>query len=659
MKILLMLLLFITSIQVRAQNFDLEKVTKEQLEQKFHPKDTSASAAFLFKKAHTTFKYNIKDGFVSLTEITIKLKIYKKEGLSYATFEIPYYVGYENIQDESVTFLKAFTYNISNGKVEKEKVADEGKFKEKVNDLWKTKTITFPNVKVGSIIELKYQLKTHNLSELPAFQFQHKIPLDYAQFITEIPEFYIYKSIKTGFMDVDFTQVIENASQIYEDKYGASNLLNYRQIKSIYSITNVPALTEEAYVNDIDNYYGRIENELQIIRFPDEKPKPIASTWEDVAKSVYNEKVFGAELNKNQYFVNDLKLLVSEIDTKQEIAKIIFEFVKNRMSWNGKYGYYTKKGVELAYKEKTGNAAEINFILIAMLRMSGLDANPVLLSTKDNGIALFPNRSKLNYVIAAVVIDGKQVLLDATDKFSNMKNLPIKDLNSKGRLINKEGNCTEVDLMPNFNSTTISTLLIDMDNKGIISGKVRKQYLDYNALQFRNDYLGITKENYIENVERRYTGLEIENYELENHKSVDRPIIESYTIKNQNAVEIIGDKMFFSPMLYLAITNNPFKQGKRNYPVDFPFPSKDKYVISITIPEGYEVEALPKDTSMSIDEKQVGFSYQISKKEKQITLIFYYDINNAIIQSEYYDSLKKLFKMMIEKQNEKIVLKRI
>jgi hypothetical protein len=659
MKILLVLFLTIISKQLKAQNFDLEKVTKVQLEQKLHPKDTSAPAAFLFKKAHTIFKYNIKDGFVSLTEITIKLKIYKKEGLPYATFEIPYYVGYENIQDESVTFLKAFTYNFSNGIIKKEKVTDEGKFKERVNDLWKTKTITFPNVKVGSILELKYQLKTYNLSGLPVFQFQYKIPVDYAQFITEIPEFYIYKSMKTGFIDVDFTEIIENASQIYEDKYGASNLMSYKQIRATYNANNVPALIEEAYINDINNYYGKIENELQIIRFPDEKPKPIASTWDDVAKSVYNEKDFGAELDKYQYFINDLKLLIGKLDAKQEIARAVFEFVKNRMAWNGKYGYYTKKGVELAYKEKTGNVAEINFILTAMLRMSGLDANPVLISTKDNGIALFPNRSKLNYVITAVVIDGKRVLLDATDKFCNMKNLPIRDLNSKGRVINKTGNCVEVDLIPNYTSATVNTLFVDIDSKGVISGKVRKQYLDYNALQFRNYYSGIAKEICIENIEKKYTGLEIGDYELENDKLIDKPVIESYTIKNQNVVEIIGDKMFFSPMLYLAITKNPFKQEERKYPVDFPFPLKDKYVISINIPESYEVATLPKNSSMTIEEKQVSFSYQISKNERLVTLVFNYDINYATISAEYYNSLKELFKMMIEKQNEKIVLKRI
>jgi hypothetical protein len=60
------------------------------------------------------------------------------------------------------------------------------------------------------------------------------------------------------------------------------------------------------------------------------------------------------------------------------------------------------EGVKKAYKDKTGNVAEINLMLTAMLRYAGLNANPVLVSTRSNGIAIFPNRTAFNYVIAAV-----------------------------------------------------------------------------------------------------------------------------------------------------------------------------------------------------------------------------------------------------------------
>jgi hypothetical protein len=46
------------------------------------------------------------------------------------------------------------------------------------------------------------------------------------------------------------------------------------------------------------------------------------------------------------------------------------------MNWNNQNGYYTDKGVIKAYIDRTGNVAEINFILTAMLKFAGINANP-------------------------------------------------------------------------------------------------------------------------------------------------------------------------------------------------------------------------------------------------------------------------------------------
>jgi hypothetical protein len=152
MKKFLFSLIVLIFFNANAQNLEFGKVSKEELLEKSHKIDSSAVAAILFKKAKTTFKYTIANGFSMVTEFAIRIKIYKKEGLKWADFEIPYYVGYEKLADEVVTILNANTYNIINGKIIKEKVSGESKFQENTNEFWKTKKITFPNVKEGAII---------------------------------------------------------------------------------------------------------------------------------------------------------------------------------------------------------------------------------------------------------------------------------------------------------------------------------------------------------------------------------------------------------------------------------------------------------------------------------------------------------------------------
>ena len=86
-----------------------------------HPKDTSAVAAILYNKARTFFSYNIKDGFTVNHEYEFRIKIYKKEGLKWANYQVPYYVGYENYNDDVVNFSNGVTYNLENGITEWQK----------------------------------------------------------------------------------------------------------------------------------------------------------------------------------------------------------------------------------------------------------------------------------------------------------------------------------------------------------------------------------------------------------------------------------------------------------------------------------------------------------------------------------------------------------
>ena len=650
---------FVSILKISAQNLEFGKVTIDELKEKMHPIDTSAVSAILFKKAKTTFNYTLSNGFAITTEFSIKIKIYKKEGLKWAAFEIPYYVGYEKLGDEKVIITNAFTYNLVDGKIVKEKVSSESKFKEKTNEFWQTKIITFPNVKEGSIIELKYEYKSENLSEFPVFQYQYKIPVNYAQYITEIPLYFLYNATQIGLEKVTLEDKLEQVTARYDNASGMSDYVSFQQIKTKYEAFNVPKLIEEEYVNNMDYYYGKIVHELKTVQFPNQQPNQIASSWESVAKSIFEDKDFGSELNKSDYFTNDLKRIINNMDSMELRLKVVFEFVKNKMNWNGNLGFFTKSGVVAAYNENTGNVAEINLMLIAMLKSSGLDARPVLLSTKGNGATLFPNKSKFDYVIASVVLDGKQYLLDATCKYCSIFNLPIRDLNDKGRLINKDGNSSEIDLILEANSINKSNIIANIDSFGEVSGQVSNTYFDFEALKFREKFSGVSHESIVENLEKKYSGLEIENYELKNDKLIYEPVIEKFSIKSNNVAEIIGDRIFFSPMLCFALAQNPFKQERRQYPVNFSFPTKNKYLISINIPEGYVIESLPESIAIGINQKQVTFKFALSANEKQITVNVNLDINSTVIPLEDYDNLKQFFKLVIEKENEKIILKKL
>jgi hypothetical protein len=658
-SLLLFLFVFLFS-KINAQNSDLSKVSIEELKQRVHPNDTAAVAAILFKKGKTVFKYENEKGFYAIHECQIRIKIYKKEGLRWANFEVPYYVGYENMSDDVVRFSDAITYNLEGLDIVKTKLNSEGSFKKNINEYWNEASITMPNVKVGSIIEFRYSLKSENVVKFPFFDIQYDIPLNYAEYKTEIPEFYIYKPILTGSVKVKTEAKIANGFQNFEKKYRETGSMNYKQINTLHIANDVPALKEEDYVDNIKNYKSSIRYELERTRFPNQEIKDYSITWEGVSRTIFENKDFGIALDEQSYLIDDLRFIIGGSDkadlSQLEKLSIIFKFVQQKMNWNNQFGYFVDKGVEKAYVEKTGNVAEINFILIGMLKLAGINVNPVLLSTIEHGIPAFPNRTIFNYVIAGVQIDGKQILLDATNKYTIPNIIPFNTLNRFGRLIRKDGSSEEIDLMPKTTSNENIALFVSVDEYGKIAGKCRIQKSDYLALRFRENNKAINTDSYLEKLENTLNGIQISDYKIENLSNLEKPIIESFTFSTANHCEIIGDKIFVNPKLFFTNSKNPFVKEAREMPVYFGYPKQQKHQITINIPEGYMVESVPEPIKIATGQNVGLFIFDILPEGKRIQISFIEEIDETLVSSDFYEVLKDFFQQMINKQNEKIVL---
>lgn len=659
-NLVIVIFLILGILKTNAQNYDLGKVTIAELKESVNPKDSTAPAAILFKKGRTFFTYDKGKGFCANHVYEFKIKIYKKEGLKWADQKVRFYIGYETLNEDRLEFSNAVTYNLENGSIVKTKLNNQGTFKKKVNKFWNEKTITLPNVKVGSIIEYKYTLKSDNIVRLPDFDFQYEIPVNYFEYITDIPEYYIYRPILVGGYKIETDSKLTNGHQTFEGDYNRATAISYKQISAFYKGKNIPALTKEPYVDNIDNYKGSVQHELDRVRYPDQPVKDYAVTWEGVANTIFKDKSFGKELSERDFLRQEVKLLLTNVESQKEKWNLIFKFVQSKMNWNEVNDYYTDKGVQKAYEEQTGNVAEINFILISMLKLAGIETNPVLVSTTENGIPVYPTRTGFNYLIAAAEIDGEQILLDATHKFTCPGILPLNVLNWKGRLIKDDGTSREINLVPTTTSKEYSTLMVKIDNLGKIEGKIRTQRTDYNAYLFRIENANKNQEDYLEKLEGKLGDLKISNYTIENKKSnLQDPVLETFSFVSDNIVDIIGGKIFINPLLFFTKTKNPFNQEVRQMPVYFAYPSQEKFNLNIEIPEGYAIESLPVNIKIISENKEIVYVLNLSSEGNKIQIISLKEINNSIFAADQYDGLKDLFQKMIVSQNEKIVLKKI
>lgn len=657
------------SLVTYAQNQKFGEVTVDEINEKSHKLDSSAPAAIVYKKGRIEMEYNNQWSYKF--EVESRIKIYKKEGYNYAEVQVPIYIGTGGGSKEKFSGLKAFTYNLDGGKVVKEKIKSDGEFEEKINERWMLKKFTFPNVKEGSVLEYSYVINSPYINSLPEWDFQHDIPTDYSEYVTNIPEYFNYKEFTKGYSPIQRNQESQRKefkfryedNDARESAVGAhrsqTGSLDYTLNITKYVAGNLPKLVDEKYVNNIDNYRSSLKLELAWSRMTNSPVNYYNQSWEDVAKKVYNYDNFGRELAKTGYFEDELNPLLQQAGSNPEKLAVVLNFMKQKMTWNGNYGFSCANGVKEAYKANTGNVGEINLMLTSMLRHAGFNANPVLVSTRSHGIPFFPTTEGFNYVISAVEIENGLILLDATSKFGLPNILPERALNWFGRLVRKDGSSAQVNLMPNSVSKENITLNADLKEDGHIDGKFRKQYTDHNALLFRQFFTTEGQDKYLETLENYYGDIETNEYVAENTFELGKPVLESFSFSKDNAVDVIADKMYLNPLLFLSENENPFKLETREFPVDFSYPRSSRTMVNIKLPENYRVESMPAPVSLALPENMGGFKFMISNTGNMLQVMLTSEINEAIIPPGYYSALKEYYNQLVSKQTEKVVLTKI
>lgn len=663
----IVILLFFTFQMATAQNYKFGKISKDELKETTNPLYQEAHATVLYKSQNISYDYRFEEGFVQINEVQERIKIYDKDGFDWATVHVKLYNGSNSLK-EKIVGIKANTYNLVNGKIKTDKLSKQGIFNEEENKYWRSKKFTMPNIKEGCIIEYKYKIETPFIS-IDDIDLQYTIPIKKLDLSVSIPEyFYFTKSLnpRAAYIPrltetkVNKTEQVKSRENtgLVRTSINTSDVKYHENVTSA-NLNNIPPLKEERFVDNLDNYRAKLLWEYAMYRSPSGKVKNYSTNWEQVAETINKNGDFGPQLDKTTYYAEDINSLVSGTSNPLKKAALIFEFVKAKVKWNGFIGYSAENGVRKAYKEGVGNTADINLMLTSMLRYAGLNANPVLVSTKNNGIPLFPSTSGFNYVISLIETPEGVILLDASEKYSSPNVLPKRALNWQGRIIRKDGSSGWINLLPKKASIDFKSINYKINEDLTISGKIRNRLTSHNALSYRKKFKNLNTEEHIEHLEKDNGEIIVSSLKIENEADISKPILTSYEFTLDDNVESIGDKLYFSPLLFFTYDENPFKEETRDYPIDFVHPHLDKYMVNIMIPEGYEVEALPENINYKLPEDEGNYSYLIKKNGKYLQLSIAFNYANSLVLSSRYQTFRAFFNSYIEKTSEKIVLKKI
>ena len=142
-------------------------------------------------------------------------------------------------------------------------------------------------------------------------------------------------------------------------------------------------------------------------------------------------------------------------------------------------------------------------------------------------------------------------------------------------------------------------------------------------------------------------------------EAISQPVLEKLQLEVGNAAEVMGNMIYINPIVSGKIAENPLKQDERLLPIEFVVSVKNNYTFNLTLPEGYVVDELPKSINVSTPDKSANLKYMVRVLGNRIQLSHSWQIKESFYTADKFGELKEFYAILVSKQNEQIVLKKV
>jgi len=614
---------------------EIPKLSEADLKSQKSEKYADAPAEVLYRSTH----FNIDNKGHMFQKVVSRVKIYNREkAVDYLDHEIVLYDDKKG-SVETLTDLKAHTYNYEDGNIVATKVAKDEKYRSKEDRHYNVTKFAFPNVKNGSVVEYSYQIMTPFLVSTPKIMIEEEIPVRYSEFILDYPTVLSYNINYRGNLMPTHRTVEEK--RLYGDSYKT-----YR-----FGYENITPYINEKYVLNNQNYKTGIKAELNAA-MTDNSVRSFAGSWLDIRKRLYDHQAFGQELKKLNLVKGVLPQDISSITPPMERAAAILKFVQKNYTWNNENSVFTDNGIKNLLSTKVGNSAEINLLLTQLLQTAGLKAYPVVLSTVDLGmlLAYSPSISQLNYVVASISVNDRIHLLDATQKQSEINMIAPQALNYSGFIMTPK-EATEISLLYPDRSKTILSIDAKMNLDGTFGGNFKDRDTKLYAMMVNSRYSSDTSAF----ADSYKSGYKFPISNLKHGIQDNNDFETSFDFTSDNFVDAIGSKLVFNPLLFLYSQNHNFDQKEpRKAPLEFYSAYDRTKKVTITIPDNYEFQNVPKSKKFRTDDNALQYSYVVTQAGNKLTVETTVSTDDSVYPKEYYPAFVQIFDN-ITKQEAQVV----
>lgn len=271
---------------VQSQNFinEFGKCSNDEFQMGGYSKDSLAEAVVIYDIGRSHFKM-AETGMELIFEKKIKIKIFNKAGIKVAKFSIPYYE--QNFKPETILELEGNTYNLENGTIRTTSFDRKNAYEEKKDNKWKILKFAMPDVKEGSVIEVRYVISSPYFFNFRDWSFQYSIPVIYSEYKAQMIPFYEYRFILQGTDKLSETKKYKDNTS----RQLAGNV--WEDMVYVFIMKDVPAFRDESFISAPDDYKIQIKFQLSKYTNSLDAKQELLSTWPKLIKDMLDEQYFG------------------------------------------------------------------------------------------------------------------------------------------------------------------------------------------------------------------------------------------------------------------------------------------------------------------------------------------------------------------------------
>jgi hypothetical protein len=609
------------------------------------PPPDNPDAPYIVTNKEMDVSFEDNDGsIIAILEHHVRLKVFDKTAREASIVAIPYY--FDNNM-ENISEIRGITH-LPDG--EREHLQEKDIRTININSRYNMKEFSMPAVEEGAILEYSYVIQRRYIEELPDFFLSHRVPTAHAKVTITYPSYLRYQSFVENYdgeLQHDF---------VYTDTSSVPKIFTIPQPPPIvterWMAHDIPAVEEETYISSLDDYRGKIKFLLSEFGKPRQQ---LENNWEVVVAMLRQEMNPMLRIRNNTLAsaIGDSIGRVINGNSKKAAQDSIYRFLNSRVNFSGAHSPFSQEADSTVLAGRAVDQAAINQTLLAMLQGAGIEAHPVLVSTRQSGKISkdFPSFFQFNAQMVYSRIGDETFLMDASFPHSQPDLVPVNMYNDEGLLL-KQDSFEWIVLNPQKSKFDIQ---VDVDAQleadGSFSGHITAHHRGYPAQLIRqqraagNSNSEILKRALFDGFSEIITN----NVQLSHVNDFDNPVQISADFEISNYATSFTDGLEFRPMLVGYRMENPFGDSKRDLPVTLDAPEKLDVSYSIKLPAGHSIQTGKQNRTLSLPGAAFQETYNFQKD--QMDYEYHINIEQKEFPADIFPQLYNLYERWVELSN--------